>query len=278
MGTDELTTNSEEFAIPVFWTGGVDSTFRVLDLAIHYGCAVQPIYVRDPKRRSVNNELDAIQRIHDRVISDFPETAEHLRDLLVLERDEIPSDPTITEKYNTLRSTEEVSWQYEWLANVPAVTGFGKIELGVKGITPLFRLLKEHSVERQYPCGATTYDLTTWDYSSPYEEAASLFQNFSFPILHIDKAELEHSAEEHRFADILKMSWFCHYPWGDQPCGACSVCRSFLGDNELLSFSTGVRLRNKIWFVIHPARLLLGNPQAFMHRIRDNFNWRQRRA
>src|SRR5690606_6410698 len=89
----------------------------------------------------------------------------------------------------------------------------------------------------------------------------------------LEKSDEESIAREHGFSDLLQFIWFCHYPWGDQPCGACSVCRYFMLQNKLLELSRGTRLRRKFWYLVHPPRLLLRHPDRFVQRLRDYAAW-----
>ena len=51
--------------INLFWTGGWDSTFRLLQLIIVFRKRVQPYYIIDTTRKSVQNEKQAINKIRE---------------------------------------------------------------------------------------------------------------------------------------------------------------------------------------------------------------------
>ena len=57
--------------VNIFWTGGWDSTFRVLQLLIAKKKTVQPFYINDPNRKSAEKELNAMKTV-DRVVEIFP--------------------------------------------------------------------------------------------------------------------------------------------------------------------------------------------------------------
>ena len=46
----------------IFWTGGWDSTFRMLQLS-EKNVHVRPMYVKDPNRRSADTELQRMNQI-----------------------------------------------------------------------------------------------------------------------------------------------------------------------------------------------------------------------
>jgi hypothetical protein len=51
--------------IHLLWTGGWDSTFRLIDLALTRKFRVQPYYLLDVSRRSTGHELLAMTRLRD---------------------------------------------------------------------------------------------------------------------------------------------------------------------------------------------------------------------
>lgn len=50
----------------LFWTGGWDSTFRLLQLA-EMGVEVNPVYIRDSKRKSSPVEIERMNEIASEV-------------------------------------------------------------------------------------------------------------------------------------------------------------------------------------------------------------------
>lgn len=53
----------EKGTVNILWTGGWDSTFRVVELSRMEGITIQPVYVIDPNRKSVPYELRAMDNI-----------------------------------------------------------------------------------------------------------------------------------------------------------------------------------------------------------------------
>ncbi|NRR75753.1 hypothetical protein HRD57_10360 [Tetragenococcus halophilus] len=58
----------------ILWTGGWDSTFRVLSLVILQNKEVQPYYIIDPGRASNEVELLTMEKIKKEVVRKFPNT------------------------------------------------------------------------------------------------------------------------------------------------------------------------------------------------------------
>ena len=47
----------EKRIVNIFWTGGLDSTFRIVELSQRQ-CTIQPYYIRLKKKQSLNNPLE----------------------------------------------------------------------------------------------------------------------------------------------------------------------------------------------------------------------------
>ena len=68
----------------LFFTGGWDSTFRLLELLLVEKRPVQPIYVIDPDRWSLQEEQKAMADIKTTVVERFPETADLLKPTMII--------------------------------------------------------------------------------------------------------------------------------------------------------------------------------------------------
>lgn len=264
-------------AIPVFWTGGWDSTFRVLNLGVHEGCIVQPIYVVDQYRKSWRNELDAIERIRAATEKKFPERAANILELMLISKSDVQISETIRGQYSVLRSNFEISWQYEYLASVVENSEYDQVEVSLiaEDNLTLSDFVRKHAFENTYPCGATTWAMKDWDSSNAFDEGMKMFHHFTFPAIYSMKRDLDSQSKARGFDDILALTWFCHYPIGDQPCGACYVCRHVISSGLTERFPKSALMRNKVWFIVHPGRLLLANPERFIERIRDKISWKR---
>lgn len=99
--------------VNILWTGGWDSTFRILDLA-EKGIIIQPYYISD-NRKSESFELNAIGEISAR-LNELQSTKSLIMPLKILKSSEIPEDREITDSYNILRDQVFMGSQYDWLA------------------------------------------------------------------------------------------------------------------------------------------------------------------
>lgn len=209
--------------INLLWTGGWDSTFRLLDLLLVRSIPVQPYYIIDPGRRSLPMEIRTIGRIRRHLENLFPDAVELLEPTIMCHVDEIPPDPEIREKLIRLRSRNHIGIQYEWLARFARQFGPANLEIGIeKGPASLGVnwFLAGHLHFEEGTSGTGTWVLNESDRKTDL----SLFQYFSFPLFGITKYRMREVAEVEGFLEIMNMTWFCLRPIFGRPCGLCHPC------------------------------------------------------
>ena len=86
---------------PLLWTGGWDSTYRLLSLLLGEERAVQPYYILDnPRSRpAVPAEREAMRRIRQRLLYRHPEAAVRLADTIECPVTAIAADQEIFPYY-----------------------------------------------------------------------------------------------------------------------------------------------------------------------------------
>jgi len=207
--------------INLLWSGGWDSTFRLLYLLLVENSEVTPYYIIDPKRKSLENELNAMKRVRELVSEKHPRSRSLLRNTVQLNRYDIKPNKTISSMYNNLRQRVHVGTQYEWLSSFAEQMKLNDLELCFEKcadveLDRLTHLIstktvgKEH--ERRLPDTSIPDDL-------------KLFQYYRFPVIHLSKLEMAELARQHGFLDIMKHTWFCHHPENNTPCGECKPCK-----------------------------------------------------
>lgn len=275
MNQESISGESPSDTVATFWTGGWDSTFRILDLVVNYGCRVQPVYVVDEYRKSHSNELLATKKVRAMLEQRFPDVSHLLLPTEIVHRKSLVVPEKIAEQFAFLRSVFEIGWQYEWLAAAVEASQFDQIEVAFHSDDnqQIYSFLSQHQVKDTNACGAPSWVLRDWVAKDKYEEGMKLFQHFSYPTLMMGKEEMDRVARESNFADMLEETWFCHYPFGNEPCGACYVCRRYIETGLTRRFPKSALMRNKVWFAVHPLRLLLANPDRFLERVRDKATW-----
>lgn len=102
--------------VNLLWTGGWDSSFRLLQLLLLHGRRVVPWYLVDETRASARNELAAMQRIRERLFQEHPHTRSLLEPLRRHDVARIAQDPTISAAHALLATERFLGNQYDWIA------------------------------------------------------------------------------------------------------------------------------------------------------------------
>lgn len=205
----------------VLWTGGWDSTFRVLYLVLVDKCPVQTYYIIDPFRWSLVHEFKAMSNIKRALKQKYPELCALLLPTLYFDKTEVGENLHLSASYDGLK--ERLGGQYEWLSIWADQFGLSEIELviersdsvvGCRSVISNYLSEDENGyrvIDAKFK-GTPVYDL---------------FHNFSFAITDIYKVDMRRIAEEYDFLDILDLSWFCHRPtYFSKPCGTCNPCKN----------------------------------------------------
>lgn len=182
----------------VLWTGGWDSTYRVLDLVLVQQRTVQPYYVLDPGRRSTRTEMAVIQKIRSAVSARESGAGRRLLSPRFIKRLEIRPNATVTAAFRTMKGERRLGSQYEWLARLAEQEDLTSLELAVHRDDRFAKFVDRPGFEA--------------------------YGRFSLPLLSISKREMKEAAEKGGFIDILEMSWFCHQPVRGKTCGVCVPC------------------------------------------------------
>jgi hypothetical protein len=212
---DNLPKAQTDQCVKVLWTGGWDSSFRVLYLALVARKRIEPHYIIDANRLSSLCELHAIAEIKAILGTSHPEAAGRIGSLQIASRHEIPEDLVISKSWEGLRQQAPLGRQYDWLARYAKWRNLTDLELSVHVDDKAHYFLKGR-VE-QTPLGA--YRLRPGVIGD-----GELFTRFEFPILEYSKTQMRDLARNHGFIEILEKSWFCHQPKNGVPCGTCSPC------------------------------------------------------
>ncbi len=210
----------------LLWTGGWDSTFQLLRLLILDRHRVAPFYLIDARRDSLRHELRAIARIRERITREHPDTKELIQPMRFYALEDIPPDPEITEAYLLLSEDNHVGFQYEWLARFCKHNGIADMQLCIDaGESRAFRRLKDLVTE----VDARSRQVYRIDPEHATKPEYVVFRFFTLPVFSLSKLDMLASAQDHGWHDIMRMTWFCHYPVGDaMPCGQCFPCISVL--------------------------------------------------
>lgn len=230
--------------IDLLWTGGWDSTFRLLQLA-RVGAEIQPHYIRNPDRSSLKKELHAMNEIRRKVIDKFPEA--HVREIEIFDHYELSISEEFTQAHKNLSSIGSLGTQYIYLASYCKQKDIKNIELSIEK--------KPQSKPEVLPC----LENTELDQNSRRvishsvgKDLQCLFGHFSFPLLSLTKVDMLEDAKKHDLLEILNMTWFCHQPIFGKPCGICFPCTSALEEGHKYRFSALPLARYRFTKIIAP--------------------------
>lgn len=212
---------NDEPRVNLLWTGGWDSTFRLLQLLLLHRVAVVPHYLEDPTRESTRTELRTMARIGDHLREAYPHTRELLQPLRIAAVADVAEDAEIAGALREIRKRIFIGSQYAWLPAFCKQHAIGDMELGVHVDDKVQALLRSFVMAFEHPGG---YRSVRVDPRHAGSAEFSLFGYFGFPLFHIDKMEMGRQAEAEGWGAIMDMTWFCHTPVRGAPCGFCAPC------------------------------------------------------
>lgn len=206
--------------VQLLWTGGWDSSFRLMQLLLVEQRPVQPIYVVNLARLSLRQELQTMTAMRRELSSRTADPWLMLPTQMVLAQ-EFPVRSDLNALAGRIREQARVGSQYSMLARVGEVLGWQDVELCMEA----------------YEGGASDLQRLIFRPEGGLSDApeAALFRCWSFPVLHLTKAQMGEVAREHGFYDLLLQRWFCHDPVAGRPCGRCRPCQ--LANREGVEFA-----------------------------------------
>lgn len=212
--------------INILWTGGWDSTYRVIDLSFKE-VVIQPYYLRD-NRLSEAMELSVIRNLTEKIRNRKTNKSELLEVIIVEIEDrkvnfEYSSSYNVLDEYWKNRSGgKSIGSQYEWLSifSIDILNLELGIEKGCKVITTIKEFgdleLVENSEKGSYY--QLNKEVSTLD-------LINIFGAYHFPLLDLSKQDMRNHAKKLGFLDLMNETWFCHSPRENKACGECNPCK-----------------------------------------------------
>lgn len=206
------------------WTGGWDSTFRLLQLAEN-DIQIQPVYLIHKDRAGTKYEKEAMQNILAKIKQDKSFKAEILETEFydvewVLEN---CKDDEISEAYRYLHRKYKVGKQYEWFALLCK-----KLNIKMES-APVHQYhgMVEYSIEQEGTLLPIENDFLEGRYHvlpGKSQKAFLVYGNLILSVIKLTKQDEERIAREKGWMDIMELTWFCHSPVNGKPCGFCNPC------------------------------------------------------
>lgn len=206
----------------LLWTGGWDSTFRLLQLLHDTEAKIQPIYLVDEKRNSAPREIAVMRNIRRDLEEQNPETSDRLLPTDYGSYRATRIEPHHREAWETLKRHGRVGRQYPVLASYAEQNEIERLELSVMrhiqegfSIVSLLDPLVESRDSTAGPVPMLPEDLCGPE---------AMFKRFSFPLFNYVKTEMREEAKRRSWMSIMEKTWFCFNPILGLPCGACPPC------------------------------------------------------
>ena len=209
------------------WTGGWDSTYRVLQRAVLDETTVRPCYVVDRDRGSTGKEVDTMNGLLKWLKDHRPEAYARIEPPRYVALQSIPPNDEVETAWRGLRDAYDIGTQYNWLARLAEAADWTGVELSVYGGGRLRPMFGDHIGPVVGPDGRTTYALGP---DAP-EPQRLLFGRYTFPFWETSKVEAVVQADCEGLTEILDAhTWFCFNPTNGKPCGTCRPCRFMVKD------------------------------------------------
>jgi 7-cyano-7-deazaguanine synthase in queuosine biosynthesis len=206
----------------ILWTGGWDSTFRLLQLVIEYKVPVQPIYLIDFNRKSFPLEIAVIQKIKDALGEEHPYTRKLIRPTKLYLIDDLQSNRDVEANFKKLLGQQYLGVQYKHFANLVRNEKITAMELSIHRDDRAHMFLDGYVKEIHSAIGTVT-KLDQKRSPAPL----NIFRSLTFPLFNLTKTEMHKRAIELGFDTYMHMTWFCYNPVGGEmiPCGRCNPCK-----------------------------------------------------
>jgi hypothetical protein len=214
--------------VNLLWTSGWDSTYRLLELILVQKRRVQPYYLIDRGRGSLQVEIKTMEKLRKLILKKDQGAADLLLPTIFQEINEIKPNKNISKQYQNLLKIGHLGSQYEWLALFAAEKNLNDLELCVDTVLSGFfpPNIKSCFIKEAEGENNNFYNFRLQD--NPPNPDLKLFSYYRFPIHDLGKLGTEKLAKKYGFLDIMENTWFCHTPKFNSPCGTCSPCRQAL--------------------------------------------------
>lgn len=193
----------ERQIVEILWTGGFDSTFRIIQLS-RCDVAIQPYYMSD-NRKSEENELNAIKSITESLKA-HESTRCIFLDLIIVGVEDRQNDPVIQKAWAELRKTDFFGSQYEWLASF--ASNHKGIELSIHEDDKAVILIKKYGNLKKCT-DPVLGDYEMIDREKSNKNIEILFGNYHLPLVSWTKLQMKEFYEKNNYSHIMDMTWFC---------------------------------------------------------------------
>jgi hypothetical protein len=222
--------NDSPDIVPLCWTGGFASTFRLCHYLLVQNRRVRPVYIavmNMDNRKSIYRELQTMEHIRTQIHTKFPQWKGMLLDTHMIVHMDV--DPTI--KQDVEKSIGKgVPPLYAMLSQASQeMKPVRPLELIITHSTPM------HALQTQVKAFCRKSNSCEYPGNSSINTRfRSLFSKLVFVFLEecFTSKEMHRIAHKYKFDEILDETWTCWFPkkessqskYATIPCGRCQQC------------------------------------------------------
>jgi len=219
--------NIQRDPVNLLWTGGMDSTFQLVQLLLNYRSPVLPYYLIHEERKSISLEIKAMKDIKNFITKQYPHTRDLLLPTQYYEVSEILPNAEITSAYESIIKSTHIGNQYDWLARFCEENKIMDIQLSVerpiKSKENNWDIILDSMLIKDVVNSQPVYRFDTKNKNS---NIFKVFRYFVLPVRMFTKVQMKEIAIKKGWEKIMDLTWFCHNPTRKKkPCGICSPCR-----------------------------------------------------
>lgn len=217
-----------EKPIKLLWTGGWDSTFRLLQIVLEETKQVQPLYFIDPARNSLGVEIQRMNNLKKCIFERYPYTKNLILPLHYVNIETIEHDEEIAQALRTLNHYVPLGSQYSWLAAYCKQNNIFGLEMSIEdGANNEISWKNLPFLKNNF---SDNPDTLPDEERLIYSTSKIIFKYFQFPIININKVEMFELVKQKDWMPVMEKTWFCYQPLyvpfqGLVPCGNCITCR-----------------------------------------------------
>lgn len=245
--------------VNILWTGGLDSTYRMVELS-RQKCVIQPHYVI-VDRKNIEYELKAVSEITN-ILSNDKRTIAEILPVETFQKSELEEYADIQLAWEFLHEKKNFkSKQYSLLARYARQKKI-KLEMAIR-FSENGSMVKVVDVSYLTDCPDNS-DVMMIDPEKGSHEWASftLFQDFLFPksLYHKTKHEEIEELKRLGYGKVLKKTWTCFNPVLGMPCGHCFACKSAMkeGAGEMVPI---------VGYILGAIRLYYGKIPTYSRKL-----------
>lgn len=203
--------------VNLLWTGGWDSTFRLLQIVLEERKAVQPCYIIFKDRWSWKKEIETMGKIKKLIHENYPHTVDLIIDTFIIREEEVLEDDYLIQIFKNFKSLINFGAQYKTIVCFAEQFKMDNLELGIKKHGRIYKQIKPYILKTN-----SAYRI---DNNRVPDKIYDFYKYFTFPLFAYSDKEMVEIASTNGWQNILGITWICHKPiFGKFLCGGCNPC------------------------------------------------------